>query len=479
MNRITLGLLGISVFVSLGHAQVTWRRAFGAFANDDCQVVRVVSDDLFILAGTTGSFGGGASDIYMLAVNGDGILQWSRPIGGQQIEQCTDMRIAEDGGMWLVGNTNAGTNGYEGLLIRTDATGEPLWQRTYGGQDWDFFHSVQTTSDGGVLISGQTFSYDDTGGKAWLLRMDSSGDTLWTHVFRSDEEQVAYAAIATQDGGYALCGATTTPDRELDAWVVKLNAERVIQWSGNYGGDSLDLAKDIIQTIDGGFSAIGSTRSQSAFVESYHLKVDATGGEEWSFNWGQISDQEGSELLQLPSGEYLHIGYTTTSGGGGRDMFIQKSGIVGEFVFGTTFGGFENDEGSSIALTSTGYVCGGVTSSYGAGGKDVFLVRTDLNGLTASQSVTAQFDAVEVPEIEQRNTVKVFPIPSEGWFIVEGISVPLQAKLLDMTGRCAEWIKGSLVGSRVEVSVPSGMYTLEWTENSGRVHRRSIIIARP
>ncbi len=158
-------------------AQTTWRRAYGALDNEEARVVRVVDGDRFAIAGSTGSFGAGASDIYVLMVDGAGDPVWSRTIGGPGVEVASDMLVLADEGLLLVGTTTSmGAGGYDGYLVRTDADGAVLWQRSYGGADWDFLHDIRSDGAGGFLLTGQTFSFGPNGGNAWILRVNDQGD---------------------------------------------------------------------------------------------------------------------------------------------------------------------------------------------------------------------------------------------------------------------------------------------------------------
>ncbi len=148
-----------------------------------------------------------------------------------------------------------------------------------------------------------------------------------------------------------------------------------------FGGDSTDVGRDIVQTIDGGFSIMGSTRSYSQWVEAYHLKINASGGEDWYRNWGQINDQEALEHVELPTGEFMSIGYTRTSGGGGKDMFLLKSATGHRGVDGGPVGsgGSRGDRNSGYPPVSAfpmAFLCAGVTSDlWFSRARMMFIVR--------------------------------------------------------------------------------------------------------
>lgn len=460
-------------------AQPTWRRAYGALDHDEARVVRVHSTDRFALAGSTGSFGAGASDIYLLMVDADGELLWSKVIGDVGVEVAADMVVLPDGGMVIAGtSTSGGFGGYDGYLVRTDEVGDVLWQRWFGGSDWDFFNGVHLMPGGDFLVSGQTYSFNHPQGSAWLLRISADGEQIASPVLDIPGSSEAYAAIPTADGGLALAGAFSAPDVQPDAFVLKLDAAGMQEWLAVAGGDSMDVARDLVQTADGGYSIVGATRSFSQWVEAYHVRFDASGAEQWHRNWGQINDQESYEHFELPDGRFITIGYTKTSGGGGKDMFLLQSQADGDFVFGRTFGGVEDDEGYGLTVLPNGFICAGYTSSYGSGGTDVFVVRTDANGTTASEAVLDAFDPLSVPT-RTANQALVAPNPSMGVLELSSRGWPRTFTLLDERGRLIESGVIPPHTTRIELRAPSGLYMLRLSGSEGAPGAVRVSIIRP
>ena len=263
------------VLAAYSNAQVTWRYAYGAFDNDRASVVRVVNEDLYFVAGSTGSFGAGASDIYLVALNALGVPQWSRTIGGIGVETAQDLIILADGGSMIVGSTSSqGAGGYDGYLVRTDANGDMLWERTFGGTDWDLLNDIKQVSEDRFLLTGQTYSNGQTAGSGWIMLVDATGEAVWSQAVLCGPGTNGYATASTDDGGFVCTGSISDPNEPSDAFVAKYDAAASLEWMYRYGGDSLDIGRDIVATMDGGYSIMGSTRSYSNWVEAYHLKMD-------------------------------------------------------------------------------------------------------------------------------------------------------------------------------------------------------------
>jgi len=461
-------------------AQPTWKRVYGGYDVDLASDAVATVDGGIVVVGTTGSFGQGSSDVYLFKVNGDGIRQWSTTLGSPAIETANALVLMSDGGFLIAGTTNATSTGdYNGLVMRTDENGNLLWQRDHGGDGWDFLYSAAATPDGGAVLAGLSYS-EGLAGVAWILRVDAEGDTLWTTHLAGAGYTDARSVKVTPDGGFVIAGRRTDETGEGDALVAKFDGSAVLEWSYTYGGDSLDFARDIILTSDGGYSILGVTKSLAAVSEQYHFKIDAFGNLEWQRNWGQIADQQGFQHLQLDNGEYASIGFVTQGGAGGKDMFLLKSGTDGDFIFGQTQGGVQDDVGHAILRLDGGYLMCGITESYGSGLWDIFLVRTNEVGFTASNIVINSFDPLSIEEpTPAAAPLVLFPNPSTGWIEI-GFGAPLvEVRLLDALGRVVEQHRLNAGVSRISSRLPSGAYILEATAQNGELRRGRILIERP
>lgn len=450
----------------------TWRKAYGAYGSEEAQAVRWAGEDLIVVAGSTGSGGAGASDIYLMALDGTGTRLWSTTIGTPAVEQAVDLRVLGDGSLMIAGNSNDGGD-YDGLLVKTDALGQVIWQRSYGGQDWDLFRELTVLPNGELIVVGQ--SYQPTvDGEVWMIRLDAAGEVMEERWYGGAGEQNGYSLCVTPDG-FAIGGSSGIGDA-TDALLLGVDEQGNELWSVTHGGDSLDVAYDVVHTSDGGFSLVGITRSYSNFEEGYHLKTDASGGLQWFRSWGQINDQGAYDHLQLQNGEYVTVGYTKTSGGGERDMFLLKSAENGDFVFGRTFGGAADDVALSLDADDTGFLCAGWTDSYGAGGRDLFVVRTDENGTTASESVNESFDPVNIGEENIAPPANIFPNPCKNRFTFRDVP-PGALSVFDADGRLVLAEPWVFPGMPVAVDLDAGLYVVEVRDARGGTQRLPLVIA--
>lgn len=421
-------------------AQV-FRYSYGALGNDIAEAVRQTADNGFVVFGTTGSFGNGNSDMYLIKIADDGQFLWSQTFGGPQVDQGKDIRVLPNGDLIMAGYTNSsGAGGYDMLLIRTDADGNMLWEKTYGGGDWDMAHKVEVYSDGFLLI-GDTYSYGEGNADMYVVRTDLNGDTIWTQTFGGPLEDRGHGLEILPDGGAILCGGYSHSNLDMDAYFVRLDANGQEVWQGQYGGDSLEIARDVVFTNDGGFAGIGTTESASAFSEMYHFKTNGDGNFQWGNNWGQIDDQEGFELIERADGSFVTGGYTKTSGGGGKDFFMQFITWDGWWIAGRSYGDLQDEEAFSIDTTNTGgYVMAGTTESVGAGQKDIMVIRKDFEGGPGGKPAIEVFDPLSIAESTANGVrIRTYPQPADQGFYVEltsnEASTEWQLELYDVLGK--------------------------------------------
>jgi len=168
--------------------------------------------------------------------------------------------------------------------IPTSISNEPkTWQKTYGGTGFDGAQYIQQTSDGGYIAVGWTDSFGSGGYDGYLLKLDGSGNLKWQKTFGGNQEDWFNCVRQTSDGGYIAVGGTYSYGQGLaDVYVVKLDANGELTWEETYGGDGFDEGYCIGQTADGGFVIVGESNSfVSGPVDVYVLKLDADGNLEW------------------------------------------------------------------------------------------------------------------------------------------------------------------------------------------------------
>jgi len=159
--------------------------------------------------------------------------------------------------------------------------GDTLWTRIYGGWLAEKGECVRQTLDGGYILTGLTASFGPTGGNAWLMKTDANGDSLWTRVYGGNREDIGYVVELTTDGGYIIGGHTQSYGAgDSDMWLLKTDANGDRLWAKTYGGYTWEKCFSVQQTTDGGYVMAGRTASFGmGGYDFYVVKVDDKGHE--------------------------------------------------------------------------------------------------------------------------------------------------------------------------------------------------------
>jgi hypothetical protein len=386
MNRkftvMFVALMLLAAVCPCARAACGWSKTYGGTGEDIGygQVIQT-SDGGYAVSGYTDSFGAGGSDFWLIKTDADGNMQWNKTYGGALDEVSGGMCQTNDGGYAMAGYTKSfGAGGQDFWLVRTGANGNAYWAKTYGGTGDDYAIYVIQSVDGGYVMSGYTNSFGAGGYDAYLVKTDASGNMQWSKTYGGNGTDYGYGVVQTSDGGYAISGYTTSNGtNKEDAWLIKTDAAGNMQWNKTYGGTGTDEALGIVQSSDGGYAIEGYTNSFGAgSMDFYLVKTDAAGNMQWNKTYGTTAMELAIHGMQTADGGYAIIGITMAHG---QDFLLVKTDASGNLQWNMTYGGTGAENGYALLQTSDGgYVLTGNTNSFGAGGNDVWLVKTDEFG---------------------------------------------------------------------------------------------------
>jgi hypothetical protein len=387
-NSIIITIL-LSLFLGLpavAGAQITFERWYGGTDDDYGYSVAQTSDEGYIVAGCTESFGAGGEDVYLIKTDATGDTLWTKTFGGTDDDGGYSVAQTSDGGYIIVGYTRSFGAGCEDVyLIKTNASGNAQWTTTFGGTNYDMGYSVAQTSDGGYIIAGDTFSFGAGNDDVWLIKTDATGNAQWARTFGGTNSDYDYgrSVAQTTDGGYIITGYTSSLGAgSWDVYLIKTDATGNAQWATTFGGTNYDMGYSVAQTMDGGYIITGVTKSFGAGNDDVWLiKTDATGNAQWTTTFGGVNSDYGRSVAQTTDGGYVITGYTRFFGGN-EDVYLIKTNASGDTLWTKTIGGVSNsnDYGYSVAQTSDGgYIITGYTHFCGA--ENVYLIKTDGQGL--------------------------------------------------------------------------------------------------
>lgn len=359
---------------------ITFERTFGGAGTDLGLSVQQTTDGGYIVTGASDDLSDTAAAL-LVKTDAYGDTLWTRKFGGtQRAADGAWVQQTNDSGFAVVGNADSSGSGPGGVwLIKTAANGDTSWSRTYSGFGASMFDQ---TVDSGYVIVGNTSYFGPSGADVCIVNADASGDTLWTRTYGGASDDVGNSIEQTTDGGYIIAANTMSFGAgSQDVWLIKTDSMGDTLWTRTFGGDSLDFAGSAEQTDDGGYIVAGYTFSYSASPQFYLIKTNADGETLWTKTIGGPGWVEGNSVEQAADGGYIIVGICGTVL---PDVYLVRADSNGDTLWTRTFGGSDFDAGYCVRQTADGgYVVCGQTYSFGAGESDFYFIKTDENGNVA------------------------------------------------------------------------------------------------
>ncbi len=296
------------------------------------------------------------------------------------------------------------------------------WAKTYGGTNDDHAYIAEKTADGGVIIAGSTSSFGAGSVDAWIVKLNAEGTVQWQKAYGGSGLDYTNFITQTSDGGYIAAGLTTSFGAGgEDVWILKLNADGSIAWQKTYGGGANETAYYVQETFDlqgnaEGYIAAGITRSFDAGDwDGWILKLNTDGTISWQKTYGMAGSDHIISIQQTLDSGYIATGCTTSFGAGNFDFWVLKLDPDGTIDWQKTYGGNHDESSMSLFQTNdSGYIVSSrFTRSFGAGGEDVWILKLNSDGSIGWQKTYGG--------ISDEGATSIIQI-ADGRFIVAGVT---------------------------------------------------------
>ena len=368
-NRVWERSLGGAGIVGQRDKYIAWNEPGGG-SSEGGRSVQQTSDGGYIVVGDlhtyklhekTSSEDGGmfdyvaGNDAFLVKTDANGNILWKKTFGEYYNEEGYDVQQTSDGGFFIVGSTssygvcpycteNLGQQAPEDVyLIKTDANGNVIWKKVFGGMHNDVAFSGQKTPDGGFIVAGVSGSLSGNGVEdAYLLKIDKDGNKMWEKTFgKKGRTEKGSSVQQTSDGGYIIVGQTVLGGAqwvtESDVYLIKTDHNGNLVWEKEFGGDLTDIGYSVEQTSDGGYIISGFTASfedeDSGAV--YLIKTDADGNKAWEKTFEGTSGltniisvhqtSDGGYIISAGNKDTQNIQPGSPLSGSGYDAYLIKT----------------------------------------------------------------------------------------------------------------------------------------------------------
>ncbi len=376
---------------SMSYAQsqiIEWQHLYGSTDWDNEGDLVQATDGGYYFVGATRTNSGdvtgnnGGFDYWVVKLNASGAMEWERSLGGSQFDYPYGITATYYGGCLAVGSARSNdgdvssNNGnVDAWVVKLNASGSIVWEKSYGGSQYDGALVVRETDDLGFILAASSNSndLDVTGNNGfsdfWVVKLDTDGNLEWQKSLGSSQSESPSDILQTSLGGYIIVGTVGQADGDISAvigesdyWVVMLDMFGTLIWERTYGGTRQDHAQSIVETSDGGFVIGGYTLSRDGDVSEYFdgidgwlVKINSQGNIMWDKTLGNDQWNKIFHVNQFPDGRIVAAGETYNFPTiNHEDMWLLTLDSNGEILHDKILGGSGEERFGSIDITDDG-----------------------------------------------------------------------------------------------------------------------------
>lgn len=458
-----------------GQTGVVFDKTIGGNADDFLFSAMKDADGGYLLGGYSSSNVSGDKhenskgdvDYWIVKLDPYGNLEWDKTYGGTGADYLYGVAPTADGGYLLAGTSASDASGDKSentrggvdfWIIKVDNNGNKIWDKTLGGDEFEFLSSVIPGADGGYLLGGLSASNasgdksEDSKGKRdyWIVRIDELGNKLWDKTYGGDDDDECTSIASTPDG-YLISGrslSNRSGDKSqnsngfLDYWVIKIDKQGNSIWDRTVGGSDFDYLNSGIYASDGGYLLLGYSNSNASGDKSedntgqsdyWAVKIDSFGHIQWDKTFGGTNADEGVSAITTPDEGFLLAGDSFSDASGDKsennygffDFWAVKIDKAGNKVWDKTIGGNSIEEFTCVNRASDGrYLLGGYSRSNASGDKtedskglnDFWIVEV-AEPTTPSGTTLTLINAYTEQDVKELRNGDVIPLSEVGRFL--------------------------------------------------------------
>ncbi|MFN6037466.1 MAG: hypothetical protein ACK452_03280, partial [Bacteroidota bacterium] len=326
MNEKSFGDTDIYILRTDINGDTIWTKSFGGNFSEYPNMILETTGGNFLILGYTKSFGAGNNDIYLIKIDINGNILWTKSYGDIGDDEGKDIIATTDGNYIITGRSNSpGNLNYDAFLKKIDPNGNILWENNYGGNQYETSRSVKECIGGGYIIAGQTNSYGSGNGDVFLVRTDANGNFQWSKTFGGSNIDDGNAVIENTDSSIIIAAETNSyGSGNMDVWVIKTDKNGNVVWDQTFGGIDKDVSKTMRPTSDGGY-IIGAISRSFGWInpEMWLIKIDANGILQWTRSFGSWDHEHCHSAREVSDGGFISVGNSKSYGPVSKIMFIK------------------------------------------------------------------------------------------------------------------------------------------------------------
>lgn len=507
-NRILLSAL-LLICCNFLYSQTAFQKTLDLNQDDELLCGMPTADGGYIAGGySSGTPYGGLA----VKLNSAGSVQWSKTVGGVKIAQVVQNSW---GGYYMAGSNTVSTN-TNFYLTKLDGSGNVLWSKTFGKTaEPDELRSLALCPDGGLLMSGYADTLNGVGFKpiAYVIKTDSNGIVQWSRYIGGTNGEEFFAAKPVSSGGYLCCGYTGSYGSQVgtEAYAVRLDNSGNILWTSVFGHNNrFDRIYDFVEDPGIGFYVTGQGLYSSTTDNLFMAKLDLSGNVIWhsfyeEFNgaWSIVKTQDNNLVV----GGY----YINQTLGLYNDSYLIKADTSGNLIWSLQLGesGIDDKLWQVRETPDAGFFITGSTSGTGSGRASWYmktnaagqsgcrdsvvtvpahiLAIASTNGGNAApvyfgtSATASQINATMSPVVLcsgptssemllTANEISIYPNPANDFCIVEMKSTEnYSLRIFNSTGELIR--EEQMLNGKTEISLnafPQGIYLVEIETEAGR-----------
>lgn len=311
-----------------GFGDIVWSKKYGGIKRDEGSAIVQARDGGFLLLGNTSSFGDGEENIFLVKVDSDGNQVWQKTFGHTGKNRGIDIIPNRHGGYVFTGVMQTTTGLGDLVITAIDESGNLSWQHTYGGSGYERGMQIIQSYDGGFMICGSTRASREKKDNSYLVKTNTKGILQWARIYKNNESEGAFSVRQTSDGNYIVCGYTFCPEsNQPGSYLMKVDTTGNPLWTRCFKSQLWDLAVH----DDGCYVGLGYRKKTDSSAakgnDAYLLKISPVGDSLWSANFGNTKHESVYSFCRSKDGAYAMVGssYSQTANQGQADgvLFIK------------------------------------------------------------------------------------------------------------------------------------------------------------